>query len=193
MIKKACVFCGSNAGVNKAFTEGAAELAEELVKNKIDLVYGGGKVGLMGAVADNVLAFGGKVYGVIPQHLAHYEICHHGVTELKIVKDMHQRKAQMYEMSDCFIALPGGIGTLEELSEVFTWLQLCLHAKPCALLNINGFYDNFLEFLRNMVSEGFLKREHLSMLIVERAPRALIEKCKNFNYTGCDNWMSKLQ
>lgn len=164
-MKNICVFCGSSDGARPVYKQHCETLAQAMVSRKIDLIYGGASIGLMGAIADAVLERGGKVIGVIPEHLKNYEISHTGLTELIIVPDMHQRKAKMAELADGFIALPGGIGTLEELIEIATWQQLCLHQKPTGVLNIDGYYDSLIEFLSHGVQEKFLKAQHLNNML----------------------------
>lgn len=154
-----CVFCASTPGLRPAYAEGARALAGALVDGGHSLVYGGGNVGLMGVVADAVLAAGGEVVGVIPHTLMAREIGHTGVTRLHVVDSMHERKALMADLSDAFVALPGGVGTFEELFEAITWTQLGLHRKPCGLLNVDGFYDGLLQFLDHAWAEGFIKPE----------------------------------
>lgn len=171
-----CVFCGSSSGASDDYLRSAHALGQALVKRKIDLVYGGASIGLMGAVADAVLAAGGKAYGVIPRHLEKHEIAHQGLTELLIVENMHDRKAKMAEMATGFIALPGGIGTLEELIEICTWQQLGLHTKPTGLLNINQFYDQLLGFLDHTVTEKFLHPQHRANLISAADADSLLER-----------------
>ncbi|RZJ87879.1 MAG: TIGR00730 family Rossman fold protein [Chryseobacterium sp.] len=173
-MKSIAVFCGSNFGTHPNYLNTTKELARELVKRKIKLIYGGGAVGLMGAVADEVLSLGGEVIGVIPEKLEQAEVGHKGLTELHVVKSMHERKALMAELSDGFIALPGGIGTLEEIIEVFTWTQLGFHSKACGLLNIEGFYDKLTGFLNEMVTSGFVNKYHLDTLIVKNDPAELL-------------------
>ncbi len=160
-----CVFCGSSSGASDDYLLAAHTLGKALVEREIDLVYGGASIGLMGAVADAVLAAGGKAYGVIPRHLEKHEIAHKSLTELLVVENMHERKAAMADMSSGFIALPGGIGTLEELIEICTWQQLGLHTKPTGVLNINQFYDQLLSFLDHTVQEKFLHPQHRANLI----------------------------
>jgi hypothetical protein len=170
------VYAGSQAGSRPAYAEAAVDVATRLIDRGYGIVYGGGKVGLMGVVADTALGLGGEVIGVIPRHLEEREIAHRGLTELRVVGSMHERKALMATLSDAFIALPGGIGTLEELIEMLTWAQLGLHAKPCGLLNVAGYYDHLVAFLDGAVREGFLpaaNRERL--LIVDTDPGALID------------------
>lgn len=159
------VYCGSSAGNNKEYEERTIAFGKFLALNNIDVVYGGGRVGLMGILADTVIEHGGKVCGVIPEKLKEKELEHRGITQLKVVADMHERKATMAELSDAFIALPGGAGTLEEIFEVWTWAQLGFHNKPCALFNINGFYDKLIDMLDSMSGEGFLKKEYVNMII----------------------------
>ncbi|MFB2703531.1 LOG family protein [Marinobacter shengliensis] len=159
------VFCGSSIGENPEFAQATRALGHYLATNGVDLVYGGGNVGLMGVVADAFLEKGAQVYGVIPEYLKDRELAHPGLTELKIVADMHERKAAMARMADAFVALPGGVGTLEEIFEAWTWAQLGYHAKPCAFYNVNGFYDKLFEMISNMTDSGFLKPHHAEMII----------------------------
>lgn len=163
-MKKLCVFCGSAEGKTPAYLEMARQLGETMAKNDVALVYGGASIGVMGAIADAVLAHGGKVIGVIPKSLVEYEIAHKDLTELHIVEDMHQRKKLMYDKSDAFLSLPGGMGTLDEMFEILTWSQLKLHSKPCYIYNFMGFYDSLLAYLNHSHEQGFIKLEHLSML-----------------------------
>lgn len=179
-MKSICVYCGSSIGINPVYADAARLLAAEMAKDGIALVYGGGNVGLMGVIADELMRLGGKVTGIIPKSLLDKEVGHHGLTRLHIVKDMHERKALMAELSDGFIAMPGGIGTLEELFEAYTWLQLGLHDKPIGLLNVGGFYDGLLGFLQHTVQQGFLKPEQAALLIAETAPRSLLERFQSF-------------
>jgi uncharacterized protein (TIGR00730 family) len=179
-VRRLCVFCGSSPGARPAYGEAAKELARLLVAEGIGLVYGGGQVGLMGRLADAVLAEGGEVIGVLPESLVAKEIGHPGVRDLRVVGSMHERKALMAELSDAFVALPGGLGTVEELFEVYTWTQLGLHDKPCALLDVDGYYAGIASFLAHAVEERFLREDHRSMLIVERDPRVLVERLKRF-------------
>ena len=174
-LRRICVFCGSNPGVRPAYGEAAAALAGVLADRGIGLVYGGGAVGLMGRVADAMLARGGEVTGVIPQALVDREIGHDGVTELRVVGTMHERKALMAELSDGFVALPGGIGTLEELFEVWTWAQLGLHAKPCGVLDVGGFYTGLTGFLDHATAEGFVRAPHRAALLSDTDPAALLD------------------
>jgi len=180
-MKRICVFCGSSDGARPIYKKNCNTLAEAMVNRNIDLVYGGASIGLMGAIADAVLAQGGKVIGVIPEHLQNYEISHAGLTELLVVPDMHQRKAKMAELSDGFIALPGGIGTLEELIEIATWQQLCLHQKPTGLLNIDHYYDSLIDFLSHSVQEQFLKEQHLNNMLRSADADTLLDQMLYFS------------
>ena len=163
-MKKLCVFCGSADGFSPAYLEMAGHLGKIMAQNNIALVYGGASIGVMGAIADAVLAHGGVVIGVIPKTLVDYEIAHSGLTELHITEDMHQRKKVMYDKSDAFLSLPGGMGTLDEMFEILTWSQLKLHNKRCFIYNFKGFYDALLSYLDHSHKEGFIKTQHLSML-----------------------------
>ncbi|HYH51185.1 MAG TPA: TIGR00730 family Rossman fold protein [Acidimicrobiia bacterium] len=180
VLRRVCVFCGSKHGVRPEYTEAARATGTTLVAAGIDLVYGGGRVGLMGEVADAVLAAGGRVIGVIPEHMADREIAHDGLTELRIVGSMHERKALMYELSDGFVALPGGIGTLEELFEITTWSQLGLHTKPTGLLDVEGFYSPLVGFLDQLVTEGFVAERHRRLLRVAAKPADLLGELAAF-------------
>lgn len=184
-----CVFCGSSAGQDPVYIETAHLLGATLARNGIELVYGGASVGLMGAVADAALAHGGHVIGVMPQALVDKEIAHTGLSDLRVVGSMHERKALMAELSDGFIALPGGLGTFEELFEVWTWAQLGYHRKPCSLLNVAGFYDRLTEFLDDVVERGFVKPIHRSMLIVRDEPAALIDAIRAYEPPQVDKWI----
>lgn len=175
-MRRICVFCGSSPGRNPVYLQAAGELALALTRRNIGLVYGGASVGVMGALADAALEQGGEVTGVIPEHLVDKERSHKSLTELHIVKSMHERKALMGSLSDGFIALPGGLGTLEEFFEVLTWNQLGIHRKPCGLLNIDGFFDALTGFLEHMVREEFVSREHRSFLLVASDPGSLLDE-----------------
>ncbi|MFZ6648298.1 TIGR00730 family Rossman fold protein [Undibacterium sp. TJN25] len=190
-MKSICVYCGSSAGSSAVYTEGAQALAKQFVDHDIALVYGGGKVGLMGVIADEVLRLGGKATGVIPKALMDKEVGHTGLTKLHVVKDMHERKAMMADLSDGFIAMPGGVGTLEELFEVFTWAQLGFHTKPIGLLNVAGFYDSLVAFLNHTVQSKFLKAEHLAMLFNEADPAKLVQDFRQYQPVLVDKWLKK--
>lgn len=171
-----CVFCGSSVGDDPAFAASAVALGKVLAAANVTLVFGGGRVGMMGALADATVAAGGKAIGVIPKHLLAREIAHGGLTELRVVDSMHERKAMMADLADAFVALPGGLGTLEELFEVWTWGQLGLHRKPYALLNVNGFFDPLVAFIDQLVRQRFVRAAHRGMLIVERDPDLLLQR-----------------
>ena len=190
-MKSICVYCGSAAGSSEDYAKGARKLATSLVNHQLSLVYGGGNVGLMGVIADEVLALGGHVTGVIPQALMDKEVGHTGLSKLHIVRNMHERKALMAELSDGFIAMPGGIGTLEELFEMFTWLQLGFHEKPLGILNIDGFFDSLILFLKQTVQKKFLQDRHLDMLIIESDPERLLQRFRDFKPQHVNKWLSK--
>ncbi len=176
MINRVAVFCGSSAGKNPLYTQEAQSLIQSFHTRNIGLVYGGGKVGLMGVLAAEMLKLKGEVHGVIPEKLMKWELGHTGITQLHIVETMHDRKAMMADLSDAFIAMPGGIGTLEEFIEVFTWLQLDYHQKPCAIFNPNNYFDKFMDFFEHMIAEGFLKQNIADTLIIDTDAEALMDK-----------------
>ena len=188
--RRICVFCGSNSGTNSAYREAAVVLGELLVERGIEMVYGAGNIGLMGVIADAVLARGGKVIGVIPQSLMEKEVGHPGLTELRIVKSMHERKALMSDLSDAFIALPGGFGTFEEFCEVLTWSQLGIQSKPCGLLNVGGYYDPLLELFNHAVREGFLQEENRRLVLEDRDAAQLLAKMTAFVPTAANKWIT---
>ena len=175
-IKRLCVFCGSSEGNSPEVVWAAEDLGGLLAARDIGLVYGGGRIGLMGRLADSALAAGGRVHGVIPGFLKESELGHSGLTDLVVVDSMHERKAKMAELSNAFAALPGGFGTLDEIFEVLTWAQLGLHGKPCAFLNVNGFFDPLLSQLASASDRGFISPAHLKLLLVARTPAELVEK-----------------
>jgi len=193
MINKMCVFCGSSKGHNEIYAAKAVELGSLLAGNNIELVYGGGNVGLMGVIADQVLLEGGKVTGVIPHFLFEWEVGHEGLTKLIKVDSMHERKLLMSEMADAFIAMPGGFGTLEELGEILTWTQLSIITKPVGVLNVNGFYDSLLNQMNHMVKEGFLKPENRNMLLSSDSPSELLEMLHNFTPSSAEKWINRDQ
>lgn len=173
-MKRVCVFCGSNKGIRAAYTAAAKLLGEELVRRDIGLVYGGGNVGLMGVIADAVLEAGGEAIGVIPQALVAREVAHQNLTQMHIVNSMHERKALMAELSDAFIALPGGMGTFDEFCEILTWAQLGIHHKPCGILNIENYFSPLLTTFDHAVTEGFLRAEHRALILEAAAPEKLL-------------------
>jgi hypothetical protein len=175
-VKRVCVFCGSSPGTRPGYADTARTLAAALVRRHMGLVYGGGQVGLMGVMADAVLEQGGEVIGVIPRPLASRELAHPGLTEMRMVESMHERKATMASLVDAFITLPGGLGTLEETLEVLTWAQLGIHRKPIGILNTEGYYDGLLKLLAHAVSEGFVRREYLSLVLFADEPDELLER-----------------
>lgn len=175
-MKRVCVFCGSSAGLRPEYANAAQGLAITLARRGLGLVYGGGNVGLMGVLADSMLRAGGEVIGVIPQSLVAREVAHHGVSELRVVETMHQRKALMCELSDAFIALPGGFGTLDEFFEILTWAQLGIHGKPSGLLNVSGFYDPLLAMLDHAVVEQFLRPAHRELVITDTDADSLVQR-----------------
>jgi uncharacterized protein (TIGR00730 family) len=179
-MKTLCVYCGSSIGAKPSYADAARLLAKEMVSADVSLVYGGGNIGLMGVIADEVMRLGGTVTGVIPKALMEKEVGHLGLSQLHVVKDMHERKALMAELSDAFVAMPGGIGTLEELFEVMTWAQLGFHEKPIGLLNVNGFYSGLITFLQHVVNERFLRAEQASLLLHESEPAALLQLLQNY-------------
>ncbi len=186
-----CVFCGSSDGRNGSYREIAHSFGALLAEKGIGLVYGGASIGLMGAVADAAIAAGGEVIGVIPKALADVEVAHATLTDLRVVGTMHERKALMASLSDAFVALPGGIGTLEELFEVWTWAQLGVHPKPCALLNVEGFFDKLVEFLDMVRDEKFLRPMHRDMLIVEQDGNALLDAFDAYVPPKTTKWITK--
>jgi uncharacterized protein (TIGR00730 family) len=186
-----CVFCGSSSGYHPVYEKAAYELGKRFAEENLTLVYGGGGVGLMGVLANAVLEHGGKVIGIIPRFLYDLEVGLDSVTQLLIVDSMHERKQKMAELANGFIAMPGGIGTLEELFEIFTWAQLALIRKPVAILDINGFYDDLIRHLQRMVKEGFLKSDNLDTLIISQNIHELIMKIQAYNYTETPKWIEK--
>lgn len=180
VVKHIAVYCGSSMGTEPAYRDAAISMAQTLAQAGIGLVYGGGKTGLMGTVADAALAAGGEVTGIIPGALESKEIAHPGLTTLEVVDDMHSRKKRMSDLSDGFIAMPGGTGTMEEIFEVWTWGQLGYHNKPCAFLNINGYYDTLLDFIDRMVNDGFMRPEFREMLTVSDQPEIILDAFQQY-------------
>jgi len=189
--RRICVFCGSNLGIRPVYRAVAEQLASLLVQREIELVYGGGNIGLMGVLADAVLAGGGKVIGVIPESLMAREVGHGGLTELRVVNSMHERKALMSDLSDAFIAMPGGFGTFEEFCEVVTWSQLGIHEKPCGLLTVEGYYDPLLRLFDLAVSEGFLHPDNRALVLDADDPQRLLEKMAHFQPTRAAKWIGR--
>jgi uncharacterized protein (TIGR00730 family) len=190
-MKRVCVFCGSSPGVRPEYVAAARRLGELMVERGLGLVYGGARVGLMGAVADAVLAGGGEAIGVIPQALVSKEVAHGGLTELHVVDTMHQRKALMADLCDGFVALPGGFGTFEEFCEVLTWSQLGFHPKPCGLLNVQGYYAPLLALFDHGVAEGFIRPQHRGLVLEETDPAVLLERMEAFVPPSVDKWIRK--
>lgn len=188
-MRAVCVFCGSNPGRRPEYLAGAAGLARLLAGRGIGIVYGGAHVGTMGALADAALAAGGEVTGVIPRHLVEAEVAHEGLSKLHVVSSMHDRKALMAQLSDAFIALPGGLGTLEEFAEVTTWSQLGLHAKPTGLLNLLGYFDDLLRFLDHGVAERFIRPTHRDLVICQPEPAALLVALEEWQAPAGHKWM----
>jgi uncharacterized protein (TIGR00730 family) len=190
-MRRICVFSGSSPGRRQAYGEAASALGRLLAEHGIGVVYGGASLGLMGRLADAARDAGGEVIGVIPQSLVDFEVAHMGLDDLRIVGSMHERKALMAELSDAFIALPGGIGTLEEFFEVWTWAKLGSHRKPCGLLNIEGYYDKLLGFLDHVVEEAFLKPAHREMILVEDDPKVLLGAIRRYNSPIVEKWIGR--
>ena len=190
-MQKICVFSGSSSGRISDYRAVTTQLGTLLAERNIGLVFGGAAVGLMGAVADATIAAGGTVTGVIPRALVEREVAHTGLSDLRVVGSMHERKALMAELSDAFIALPGGIGTLEEIFEVWTWTQLGTHAKPCAILNVHGFYDRLLDFLDHVVDEAFLKPVHRGMLLASPDLNVLLDLIADYRVPVETKWITR--
>lgn len=193
MMQRVCVFCGSSPGVQPGYLAAARALGDQLARRGLGLVYGGASIGLMGAVADAALAGGGEVIGVIPAALQAKEIAHEGLTRLEVVGSMHERKARMSELADAFIALPGGMGTLEELSEMLTWAQLGLHRKPCGLLDVAGYWQPLVVFFDHAVQEQFLRPHHRALLLVEEEPLALLNALAAYVPPEQQKWIDRRQ
>jgi uncharacterized protein (TIGR00730 family) len=191
MAKRIGVFCGSSCGAHPGYAEAARALARHLADRGIGIVYGGGKVGLMGALADAALASGGEIIGVIPRSLESKELAHTGLPDLRVVGSMHERKALMAELSDAFIALPGGYGTFEEFCEVLTWTQLGFHRKPCGILNVKGYYDPLLKLFDHAVAEGFVKTAHRVMVLADSDHEALVKNLLDYKLPFVDKWIAR--
>ncbi|MFU0789144.1 LOG family protein [Virgibacillus proomii] len=190
-MKSIAVFCGSRDGASAAYIQGSKQLGTELAKQKITLVYGGARVGIMGAIADTVLEYGGKVIGVMPKFLQDKELSHPYLTELIIVESMHERKMKMASLADGFIALPGGPGTLEEYFEVFTWAQIGLHRKPCGLLNINHYYDPLVSLFQHMTNEQFMEQKHRDMVLIDNDASGLLTKFFTYEAPSAKTFITK--
>jgi uncharacterized protein (TIGR00730 family) len=188
-MKRICVYCGSSPGRLPAYREAADRLGRVLAERRIGLVYGGASVGVMGAVADAVLEEGGEAIGVIPRSLATKEVAHHGLDELIVVDSMHQRKAKMAELSDGFVALPGGWGTIEEIFEMLTWAQLGFHEKPCGLLNVAAYFDPLFTFLERAIEQRFVKEDHRPMMMMDSNPAALLDRFSDYRAPRVRKWL----
>ena len=188
-----CVYCGAHTGRDPGYAATAALLGRTLAERGLGVVYGGGRVGLMGVVADAALAAGGRVTGIIPQALMTKELAHSGLTELVVTASMHERKAQMAERADAFIALPGGLGTFEELFEIWTWGQLGWHRKPCGVVNVAGFYDGLIAFLDHATDAGFVRTLHRGMLLVDDDPARLLARFAQYEAPAVTEWVDRAQ
>lgn len=186
-MKRICVYCGSSPGFDSSYMEMAHRLGQALVDRNLELVYGGADVGLMGEVANTVLKAGGSAIGVIPKSLAQ-KVSHNGLTELHVVESMHERKGMMFDLSDGFIALPGGFGTLEEVLELLTWAQLGLNMKPCGILNVKEYFNGLLSFLDHSMTEGFIKQEHRGMLLVTATPEDMLDRFESYRVPDVEKW-----
>ena len=184
-----CVYCGSASGKGEVYLAAAKALAEELCNRKLDLIYGGASIGLMAETANTVMANGGSVTGVMPRNLFRQEVPHHNLTNMIYVDSMHERKSKMADLADGFIALPGGLGTFEELFEILTWAQLGIHKKPCGVLNVNGYYDNFIKLLDTATEEKFIRPVHREMLIIEEDPKSLLDKFASYSPPDKQKWV----
>jgi hypothetical protein len=190
-MRRVCVFCGSNVGAHPAYADAAEAMGALLARRQVGIVYGGGNVGLMGVLANAALAAGGEVIGVIPQALADREIAHAGLTQLHVVDSMHTRKAMMADLSDAFVAMPGGVGTFEEFFEAVTWTQLGLHRKPCGLLNVNAFYSPLAAFIDLAVSEGFIKPVHRAAIVVDDDAERLLDTLATLRLPDVPKWIRR--
>ncbi len=188
-LNSVCVYCGSSPGDLPVYLESAREVGMALADQGIRLIYGGGNVGLMGAVADGALEHSGEVIGIIPSKIVDLEVAHEGLTRLEIVDTMHERKNRMAELSDAFLALPGGIGTIEEIFEAYTWTQLGYHNKPCGLLNISGYFNSLIDFMKHMCDSKFLREEHYETLIVENDINSMLEKLEQAEPVQIEKWV----
>lgn len=191
MIRRICVFCGSNTGSDPVYAEAARELGTVFAREGIALVYGGGSVGLMGQLADAVLHAGGEAIGVIPHALWAREVGHRGLTDLRIVETMHERKAMMADLADAFIALPGGLGTFEEIFEIWTWAQLGLHAKPLGFLDVNGYYRPLMQFLDRAVRDRFVREEHRGIALIDADATTLVKRFETWQAPRVEKWITR--
>ena len=187
-MRRICVYCGSNSGNRPVYVEAARELADVLIRHELELVYGGADKGIMGVIADAVLEQGGKVHGVIPKMLCEKELAHQNLTELHVVSSMHERKTMMAALSDGFIAMPGGYGTLEEIVEIITWGQLKFHDKPCGLFNVDGYFDHLLSYLDFAMAEGFLRAENRQMLLCDESAVGLMRQFELYTAPRVEKW-----
>ncbi len=192
-MKRICVFAGSNSGARGEYVAAAKELGRALAQAKLGTVYGGARIGLMGALADAALSGGAHVIGVIPEALVAKEVAHRALSELRVVKSMHERKAMMADLADGFVALPGGWGTVEELFEILTWAQLGFHRKPCGLLNVHGYFDKLLSFVEHSMDEGFVRREQRAMILVSDSPDELLEAMAAYKAPVVEKWIGRAQ
>lgn len=192
-MKRVCVFAGSNKGSRPEYAAAARDLGLAILERNLGLVFGGGNVGLMGVLADTVMAGGGHAIGVMPEALVAKEVAHRGLSELRVVKSMHERKAMMADLSDGFIALPGGMGTFEEFLEVLTWAQLGMHRKPCALLNVKGYFDGLLEFIGHSAAERFVRPEHARMILTGDCAGELLGRMKAYAPPVVEKWIERSQ
>jgi uncharacterized protein (TIGR00730 family) len=188
-MNRVCVFCGSTAGEDSRYLETADRFGQILAREGIELVYGGSRVGMMGRIAAATLQAGGRVTGVIPGAIMNRELAHQELTELRVVRSMHERKSEMAELSDAFVALPGGLGTLEAFFELLTWAQLGLHRKPCAILDVGGYFDPLVRFLDHMTREGFMSQPHRDMVLVEEDPEALVRRLREYRAPSTPRWI----
>ncbi len=191
VLRRVCVFCGSSPGRRGVYADAARAMGRMLAGQDIGLVYGGGSVGLMGILADATLEAGGEVIGVIPEHMKSREIAHYDLTDLRIVGSMHERKALMYELSDGFVAMPGGLGTMEELFEILTWCQLGLQVKPSGLLDVDGYFSHLVEFLDHVTAQGFIKEVHRRLVVVEEQPERLLDEMRAFEPPPLPRWLTE--
>ena len=190
-MNRICVFCGSKMGINPRFLETAIQLGRVLAERRLDLVYGGASIGLMGAVADSVMAGGGKVVGVIPEAMASKEVAHNGLTEMHVVSSMHERKSMMARLADAFVALPGGFGSFEELLEMITWAQLGIHQKPVGILNVSGYYDPLIQLFERAIEEDFIRPSNRQLFLVDQEPDRLIQTLLTHKLPEVKRWITE--